>query len=141
MTTYNENGLSCFISLSLFITNSCPRNFLIFPQSSLCCCNINAEFLIDPFWSQLLLSVLVAFVCVNFPCKPGKAALLKDGSSQQWKKVLNGVGEHPASKGKSYLFWKDSENNFILTSALEKEQKAEEIKKKKKNKPNLLKTH
>lgn len=44
--------------------------------------------------------------------------------------MLNGVGEHPASKGKSYLFWKDSENNFIFTSALEKEQKAEEIKKK-----------
>lgn len=43
--------------------------------------------------------------------------------------MLNGVGEHPASKGKSYLFWKDSENNFIFTSALEKERKAEEIKK------------
>lgn len=136
VTTYNENGLHCFISLPLYYKFLSQGKDLIFPQSPLCCCNINAEFLIAPFWSQLFLSVLVAFVCIRFPCKPGKVALLKDGSSQQWKKVLNGVGEHPASKGKSYLFWKDSENNFIFTSALEKEQKAEEIKKK-----SLLKTH
>lgn len=25
VTTYNENGLHCFISLPLFITSSCPR--------------------------------------------------------------------------------------------------------------------
>lgn len=85
LTTDNENGLRWFISLSLFITNSCPRE-RIFPQSPLCYCNINAEFLRAPFWSQLFLSVLVAFVCIYFPCKPGKVVLLKDESPSSGKK-------------------------------------------------------
>ncbi|KAK4811398.1 hypothetical protein QYF61_003397 [Mycteria americana] len=42
------------------------------------------------------------------PLPYGKVALLKDGAFQQWKQVLNGVEEHQASKGKSYLFWKET---------------------------------
>jgi len=32
-----------------------------------------------------------------------------------------GWGSTRPAKEKSYLFWKESENNFIFTSALEKE--------------------
>lgn len=55
--------------------------------------------------SFLVLTVLISAhcLCIYFPCNPGKVALLKDRSPQQWKQVLNGVGEHQASKGKSYL--------------------------------------
>lgn len=55
-----------------------------------------------------VLTVLISAhcLCVYFPCKPGKVALLKARSPRQWKQVLNGVGEHWAAKENLIFFGK-----------------------------------